>query len=319
MAIRGFLIAAVVSWVVGLAMIYLGPRVGFVDRPDNDLKTHRQPVPPLGGVGVFAGLMLGLWAAGAFDMALLAATALMFVVGLVDDRRGLSPAVRIVAALAAGVLLVLLSDVPGGWATRLFWVAAVVAVVNAVNLLDGLDGLAGSTALAAVAGLWAYGVESAGNGPHFYLVTIGALIGFLGLNWPPARVFFGDNGAYVAAVTLVWLALRSAPDRSSSLVAVALIGVPLLDLAATVVRRLFSGRSLTSGDRDHTYDLLARRGWPVSRVVFTFVFAQVVWMVGLFALATTVSDLTAAAVAVVSGLLLAILVPRLLPAVAPAG
>ena len=313
MAIRGFLIAALSTWVLGWLMITLGARVGFVDRPDDDLKTHQRPVPPLGGVAVFGGLLLGLWVANAFDPALLVAAGLMFVVGLVDDRRGLSPTVRLLAAALSGVLLVAMSDPAGGWSAQWFWVLAVVVVVNAVNLLDGLDGLAGSSALVAVGGLWFYGVGAVNNGPHIYLVTVGALVAFLGHNWPRARIFLGDNGAYVVGVTLVWLALRSSPDRSASLVAVALIGVPLLDLAVTVVRRIVAGRGLTSGDRDHTYDLLAMRGWSVARIDLAFVAVQAAWMTAILALATTVSDLAAAGAAALIGLVLAVLVPRLLP------
>ena len=313
MAIRGFLIAALSTWVLAWLMIRLGASVGFVDRPDDDLKTHHHPVPPLGGVAVFGGLLAGMAVANAFDAALFVAAGLMFVVGLVDDRRGLSPSVRLLAAALSGAILVALSDPAGGWSAQLFWVLAVVVVVNAVNLLDGLDGLAGSSALAAVGGLWIYGVATVNNGPHIYLVTIGSLIAFLGHNWPKARIFFGDNGAYVVGVTLVWLALRSSPDRSASLVAVALIGVPLLDLAVTVVRRVNSGKRLSSGDRDHSYDLLALRGWAVAQIDMAFVAVQIVWMTGILALATTVSDLAAAAAAALSGLVVAVLVPRLLP------
>ena len=269
---------------------WLGPKTGLVDRPDGDLKTHDRPVVALGGIGVLAGLLVGLWVGGEFDIGLVAAAGFIWLVGLIDDWSGLSPVVRLVAAALAGLVVVIPADVPDGFGAQVFWVLTVVVMVNAINLLDGLDGLAASVSVVVVAGLWAFGASQVGVGPTIYAVSGGAMIGFLIWNWPPARLFLGDNGAYVIALTITWLALRSSPDRMGSLLAIALIGVPLIDLGVTVVRRLISDKALTVGDRDHTYDRLQDSGWPVWAISVTFAVAQALWATMVLSIVARMSD-----------------------------
>lgn len=297
MAVLGFVIAVTVAIVVGAAMFVLGHRVGVVDRPDETLKTHSRPVVPLGGVAVFTGLHVGLYVADAFDPALFASTLLVWLLGLVDDIRGLGPAIRLAGAGLAGVVLVTMSTFPGGLLLAVVWAGAVVVVVNAVNLIDGVDGLAGLVSVAALGSLWWFGVAQETVGPHFYLVSIGAILGFLAWNLRPARLFLGDNGAYVVGVTLTWAALRASPDGAAGLVAVAIIGVPILDLVSTAIRRIRSRRSPLVGDRDHGYDRLMASGWGVGRVVALYFVAQVIWGGSIALVAILVSDLVAVMVA----------------------
>ena len=301
MAVVGFITAVGVSFAVAGIVYVLGPRLGVVDVPDKKLKTHSRPVTPLGGVAVLLGLHIGLAVAGAFDVALLVATILVWVVGLIDDLRGLSPPTRLLGAALAGFLLAILSDLPDGLLFPIFWVVVTVLVVNSVNLLDGLDGLAGSVAVISLLGLWWFGWDQGLVGPHFYLISIGAILGFLYWNWTPARLFLGDNGAYVIGVTLTWAALRASPDGTASLVAVAIIGVPILELMITMTRRLLVRKPLMSGDRDHTYDRLHRSGISTSSVVAIFVAAQIIWLLVIVWVAIAAGDLAALITAVLLG------------------
>ena len=277
--------ALAVSVILGALARLVGPRLGFVDVPDDDLKPHARPVVPLGGLAVLGGLYAGLLSVDGLDQALVAATAVVFVLGLIDDRFGLSPLIRVIGAALAGVLLVTPSSLPTGLFFPVFWALVTVLVVNAVNLLDGLDGLAGSVALASLGALWWFGAAQGVLGPPYYAVSIGAVLGFLVWNWPRARLFLGDNGAYVLGVTLTWAAMKASPDGTASLVAVAIIGVPILELVITITRRLRGRLPLFSGDRDHVYDRLHARGMSVSRVVVLFVVAQVIWSGALTATA----------------------------------
>ena len=303
MAIVGFVVALAVSVILGALARLVGPRLGFVDVPDDDLKPHARPVVPLGGLAVLGGLYGGLVSVDALDRALLAATLVVFVLGLVDDRYGISPLIRVIGAALAGVLLVTLSSLPTGLFFPIFWTLVTVLVVNAVNLLDGLDGLAGSVALASLGALWSFGAAQGVLGPPYYVVSIGAILGFLVWNWPRARLFLGDNGAYVLGVTLTWAAMKASPDGTASLVAVAIIGVPILELVITITRRLRGRLPLFSGDRDHVYDRLHARGMSVSLVVVMFVVAQVIWSGVVIWVAIAVSERSAIVVAVLVGLL----------------
>ena len=318
MAAAGFVMAAGVSVVVCWLGIVLGPRLGLVDRPDGSLKPHDRPIAPLGGAGVFAGLHLGLGAAGAFDPGLFTATIIVWALGLVDDRFGLGPRVRLAGVGLAGMTLVAFSDVDLFSVMGAFWMLVVLVVVNATNLFDGLDGLLGSVAAVAMAGLWVLTLLHTDMSAALYLAPIGAVLGFVGWNWPPARIFLGDNGAYVVGVTLVWLGLNTAPSGAGSLLATALIGVPLLDLAVTVVRRLLSGADLTSGGRDHFYDRLGGTGMRTAAVTRAMTAAQAVWIAVLLAVAEIGSVQAAVATAGVLSLLALALLARF-PRGAPPG
>lgn len=291
--LAAFLVAVLITrW-----MVNLGPRWGWVDVPDATLKIHRRPVPPLGGVGVFSGLQVGLAMSGSLRLGLLVSTGLLLAVGLVDDRRGLPPWLRLLAAVAAGWMVGW--DAGSGWREGLVGAGLAVVVVNAVNLWDGLDGLAGSTLGVTGLGLAGLAWLRGGDGVAG-LVLAGALVGFLVWNRPPARIFLGDNGAYVTGITLTWLVMRTASDPLGWAVGSALVGLPLADLAITVVRRSKERRPLFEGDRDHTYDRLARR-WSIPRVVLSFAAFQGVWCGLVVWGAASVGDLPTAVAGLVAG------------------
>lgn len=301
MAVLGLAIGAGASLVAGGLALAYGRRSGFVDRADDDLKPHSGSPVPLGGLAIMVGLHSGLAVAGAFNWGLLAATLVVWIVGLVDDRRPVSPRLRLMASLVAGALLVVLGGFSGGWPATVGAVLLVVVVVNAVNLLDGLDGLAGSVASVSAFGLATLAAAQMVPMPWAATILSVALVGFLFWNLPPAKLFLGDNGAYVVGVALAWAALRASPDWGAGLVATVAIGIPLLDLGVTVLRRLFSGDPLFAGDRDHTYDRLHRAGWSVGATVAAFVAGQALWSAAVVVSAARYGDVVATAIAALLG------------------
>lgn len=256
----------------------VGERIGFVDRPDSDLKTHQGAPVPLGGVGVLGGLHAGLAALGVWDLGLVVGTVAVFTLGLVDDRIGLTPGTRIIGVSLSGLALAFLSDSADGLWVGMAAIVCVLALVNSVNLLDGIDGLAGAvTSVAAVGVAW-FGSALEVESGWVPLLLAGAIAGFMFFNLPPARVFLGDNGAYVIGVTLAWAVVHNSTDWISGLVAFGLIGVPLMDLGATVFRRMQKGRPLFAGDRDHLYDRLSRRYRGPYAVVLVYSAVQAAWI-----------------------------------------
>lgn len=301
----GALVALVVALVVGKLAMSVGERVGLVDVPDDELKPHSGTPVPLGGAAVLAAALVGLAIAGVVDLGLLVAALLVWVLGLADDIRGLSPVVRIVGVAVAGLSLVAFSDRSFGTDEMIFWVVAVVVVVNAINLFDGLDALAGSVATVAALGITGFGLTQGVSGAWVVLVIAGAILGFLYWNRPTARLYLGDNGAYVVGVLLVWAAMAASPDRMGGVVAVGLVGVPLIELGVTVFRRGLSGATLFSGDRDHTYDRLYRAGASESRVALSYVTVQFMWTLIIITVSTTTGDLPTAITALALGVGLA--------------
>ncbi len=309
---EGVAAALVVALAWAAVAIPLGPRIGFVDRPEDSLlKAHTRPAVPLGGVGVFLGVHVGMAIEGIFDPGLAAATAGLLLLGLLDDRLRLSPRIRIVVQMVLAVVIVVYAD--GGWSASplavIVGVALVVGTVNAVNLFDGLDGLVGSSAVVAMIGV-AVLAEARGLNGVFGLVMAGALVGFLILNWHPAKVFLGDNGSYVVGAFLAYGIMRISPEPLDSRLAVAsiLLGVFALDLAVTIVRRKLAGALLFTGDRSHIYDQLRDRGMTVRRVAMTMAVVELGYVavaVGIEQVRSGPIRLVLVAVAVLVSLLLA--------------
>lgn len=272
----GLITAGVIAAVCCAVAIRLGHRLGILDRPDGVLKTHRREVVPLGGVGVFTGVHAALLITGGFDLGLFLASGVLLVAGLADDLIDVNPLVRLLVMTASALVLAAWSDLDVDRLGHVLVVlSAVVISVNAVNLLDGLDGLAGSSAVLSLVGIALLAMYRSVS-PEFGLVAGGAVAGFVVFNWHPARIFLGDNGAYVTGVFLAYGVLVVSPAASSDVVVGAvMLGVFLVDLVATVVRRWSAGRPLFQGDRSHLYDQLRQRGWTVRAVCVAAITAQV--------------------------------------------
>lgn len=281
------------SLVLGRISIAVGPRLGWVDVPDDHLKPHQGRPVPLGGFGLLIGLQIGLGIAGLVDWGLVAGTSFMWLIGLADDRIGIAPGWRLGAAAVAGALMAILHDPSPDVPAVLAAMALVVLVVNAINLLDGLDALAGSVgavcalSLALLAGLRGYDQALVG------VLLAAGLIGFLAWNLPPARLFLGDNGAYVLGVALAWLVFATSPDSTAGLVATAAIGVPLLDLGATILRRSLTRTPMFAGDREHIYDRLHASGMGVLEVAVLYCGIQVLWAASVIAVSELLGDTVA--------------------------
>ena len=265
----GLMLALFVSLGWSLAALWIGPAFGIVDHPDDpNLKAHDRPAVPLGGIGVFAGVHVGLWVEGLFEPGLLAATGMLLVLGLIDDVRRLPPVVRLVGEAGAGILLVLISDLPffdRGPVFQFAGVALVVVAVNAVNLFDGLDGLVGTVAVVTGVGMAGLAVQRGLDSALGWTIAL-AMIGFLVLNWHRARVFLGDNGAYVVGGFLAYGILATGPDGTEFVIGLGLLGVFGLDVVVAVLRRRLNSRPLFEGDRSHIYDQLRDRGLSVPAV-----------------------------------------------------
>ncbi|HEX6222337.1 MAG TPA: MraY family glycosyltransferase [Acidimicrobiia bacterium] len=301
----GVAVATGVSLIVGWGMIRLGLRVGVVDTPDDHLKAHSGSPVPLGGGAVLAGVLSGLAVAGVVDVAVLSALLIVWLVGLADDVWEVRAVIRLFGAVVAGVALVALSETRFEPIVAVFWVVAVVVVVNAIKLFDGLDTLAGSVMAVAFLGITWFGLAQGAADPLLILAVVGALLGFLVWNRPPARLYLGDNGAYVLGVLAVWAAMWSSADRMAGVVGVALIGMPLIDLGVTVFRRGLSGAPFLQGDRDHTYDRLQQQGLSAAGVAILFTIAQALWVAALVPVSVVVGDLAAAITALSLGLVIA--------------
>ncbi|HEX9376002.1 MAG TPA: MraY family glycosyltransferase [Actinomycetota bacterium] len=266
-------VAFPVALLLGFAARAAGRRLGALDHPDSSLKPHARAVPYLGGLAVAGGVAAGVATRGwplrwGVTVALFAPVFL----GLADDARRVPEALRLGLQVAFGVALVLGGlnvDACCSPAGIVYGLAAVVfyaAVLNAVNMVDGMDGLAGSLAVVSGAGIVVIAVTVSASWGRPGIVAAcaaAAAAGFVIHNLPPARLFLGDNGSYFVGAALAIAALQAGIGIPALAGASGCLGVFLLDLMLSVLRRLTGRVALHQGDRGHLYDQLLARGLSV--------------------------------------------------------
>jgi UDP-N-acetylmuramyl pentapeptide phosphotransferase/UDP-N-acetylglucosamine-1-phosphate transferase len=273
---------ALLACIATRGLIPVLSRLEVLDRP-NERSSHLVPTPRGGGIAVI-GVVLFAWfaldRAGRISDALigiLLATSFLGVVCWIDDLRGLSPAVRLMAQCGAvAVGLITLPELPctlPGWfgsalcfaATGLLW----IWWVNLFNFMDGIDGLAGSQAASVAAGLLLFGTVGVGTDPAMALLAAavtGAAIGFLVWNWSPARIFLGDVGSVPLGYLLGFLLIAVAA-RGHWRIALILPLYFLADATITLARRLARGERIWEPHREHFYQQAIRHGLGHAAVV----------------------------------------------------
>ncbi len=281
-------------------------KYGIVDRPDDTVKTHKEPIAYLGGIGMLVGLIVGVltgiatfkseqfshifrWLVG-----ILAGGTIACFVGLADDIFDIKPWQKILGQMAAAAVLILVGIVPDisqitdflhlpllRWQVQIVQAGIVVFFVlgatNSLNLLDGLDGLcAGVTAIITLAmlvlatHLATWGFSEVGDPVRIILCLglVGGVFGFLPFNRHPAKIFMGDAGSMLLGfmvAALMMLFAESVPRWW--IAAIVVFGLPILDTATALVRRLLNKRPLFVSDRGHIYDQMIDRGISLKKTV----------------------------------------------------
>jgi len=270
-------------------VIWLARRIGAVDRPG--VRTvHERPVPRIGGVAIFLSAMalivavifLNNGVGEAFRrvrfplLTFLGSATLIFLVGLVDDLRGLPAKCKCVAELFIALVLCLAGIQISEIALTKEWVLPlgvfgcpltilwVVGITNAVNLSDGLDGLAAGVSAIACAVIAAFAILSGDViMAVLMLALVGSLSGFLFFNSNPAKVFMGDCGSLFIGFTIAAASVMCMA-KSAALVGLALpmlaLGIPIFDTLLSILRRFLERRSLFAPDRSHFHHRLLELG-----------------------------------------------------------
>jgi len=315
-----------VCWAAAWPVRLVGPRLGLVDRP-GERKTHARPMPTAGGLAVWLGVVLplaagylllfaafgtggdsrsaewlalpdwvrihvhGLMLQGGKLFVLLGGGTVLMLLGLADDRFGVSWPVRLTVQVGVAVVMVQL-----GWTVTLvpdmpplnavIAVVWIVGLVNSFNMLDNMDGLSAGVAAIASAMLAAVMLlypDPMTNQPQlfvggFLLVLAGALLGFLWHNFRPARLFMGDTGSYLVGYLLAMATLsatfggENVPGHAV-LAPLCVLAVPIYDTSSVVLIRLRQGRSPFVGDKSHFSHRLVELGMSPARAVLTIYLA----------------------------------------------
>ncbi len=302
------LLGCLVSWLAIYLFLESGLGCGGPRQEPQHHHTHSGVVPRIGGVGLICGLaatyLLAFFYLDAEDnrtlihYAVFMGAVAAFCLGFIDDIRPLGARVKLLAQILIAVfahecgLEIDKIRVPffGEWVLDLGLLSMVVtvfwfvALMNLINLIDGLDGLAGGIGLMLMVLLAFLGFE---GGIAFSTILalgmVGALLGFLFHNFPPAKVYMGDSGAYMIGYTIAALALLNSQKGSvlAALIAPVLaLALPIADVAFAILRRGIKGLPLFRPDRHHIHHRLLRSGLSHRRTVLLLYGISLVALVG---------------------------------------
>lgn len=291
-----FAVAAVVTIALTPLARKLAIKLDAIDYP-SARRVNMLPIPRMGGVAIFGGILAALAVAGfgvyAFGWVdpfidyngievnywgVLLGTVLIFLVGAVDDMVDLNPKAKMLGQIVAACVVagsgLLFSSIHNpfgegyiefGWVAYPLTVFYLVAFANVINLIDGLDGLAaGITGISAITILLFAVLTGRFDAALFSVILVGVCAGFLKSNFFPASIFMGDSGALLLGFSLGVISLFAVARSAlfvSLLVPILAAGVPILDTFFAIVRRKREHRPIDEADKGHIHHRLMRAGF----------------------------------------------------------
>jgi UDP-GlcNAc:undecaprenyl-phosphate GlcNAc-1-phosphate transferase len=283
----GFLVSLVSTpWFIRLGAKGIG-----LDHANETRKKQETPIPRLGGMPIMLTVALGLSTILAVHpqhlskwMPIVVGSVLMYALGLWDDLRPLGARKKLAGQIATALLVFTMGlsvekfSYPGAagsidlgaWSlpVTVFWL---IAVPNIVNLIDGFDGLAGGLGLCMSVTLGVVALFNSQVAVACYAFTMaGALLGFLVFNFPPAKIYLGDGGAYLIGFTIAALSLTSSNKGSVAkvlFVTLIALGVPILDTTFALLRRAVRGYPIFHADDEHFHHRLEKLGFSKRRIL----------------------------------------------------
>lgn len=294
------------TWVEGLRWLYLflisffvviiltpftasfAYKINAIDYPDKR-KIHNEPKPRIGGLAVYLAFMFTILRNHQFSMEIVGvmiAGTIIFMLGFIDDWKGMSAMSRLFWQLIASVIVVSFGlylsfplKLPYGklisWTLSILWL---IGILNAFNFLDGIDGLVSSMG-AICSLLFLVLVWNTNQYPVSFLSAAlsGACIGFLMFNWHPAKIFLGDCGSTLIGFLLGCLAIYGGWADNNPMVAlstpVLILGIPIFDIIYTTISRIKNGEVrdirqwLEYTGKDHFHHRLMNLGFSVKNTV----------------------------------------------------
>lgn len=310
--IIGGIIAFVITFLVIPVIMVIAKKKKLYDEPDDKRKFHKQPIPSLGGLGMFVGFILSIlltlnFASDAPEFQFyIAAFLFIFFLGIKDDIMVLSASKKLLGQiLVAGILIykanLVISNMQGlfgvyelnPFCSYSFTILAIVVIINAFNLIDGVDGLAGGLGLISSL-VFAIFFLVNGNMPYAVLgfTFAGSLTAFLYYNFYPARIFMGDTGSLMVGLVNTILVIKFIqvgstytvfPVSAAPAVGFGILLLPLMDTLRVFSIRVIQGRSPFSPDRNHIHHLFLSRGFNHRSVTLICVFSATIISIAAFA------------------------------------
>ena len=265
--------------------------INAMDEP-NERKIHKVPMPRLGGLAIYFSFLLGYILYGEINtqmLSILISSFLLILVGIFDDIKSVPARYKFLVQIISASIVVLygnLSFTEISFLGLKFYfnpvindilsILFIVAITNAINLIDGLDGLASgisaiyflTIAIIAII-LNCFG----GLDIILSLIMLGATLGFLVHNFPPAKIFMGDTGSLFLGFMISVIALLGykVTTFTSLVVPIVILAIPIFDTAFAIFRRLLKGQNIAEADKEHFHhQLLKMKYSPVASILIIY-------------------------------------------------
>ena len=278
----------VIAFLLTYLLIWLAKPIaskcGLVDQP-NHRKLHEGSIPLVGGVCVFAGISIStfiLLPTSTDILTYVFLSGLMVSIGVIDDYKDLPVKPRLLVQVSIALAMIFFVDyklvslgnvffntpIMLGHFSVIFTVLAVVGCINAFNMVDGIDGLVGLLSLIAFSALAVLLFNAGLVWYKLCVFFVGAIIAYLmfNLSWPIKKykkIFMGDAGSMLVGFSIIWLLCIGTQPSSGALAPVTalwIVAVPLIDMAAIMIRRICKGESPFKPDREHLHHIFMRAG-----------------------------------------------------------
>ncbi len=285
--LTGLALAALVAFTSTPAVSVLAYKIGAIDVPKDNRRMHKNPIPRIGGLAIFAGFIVAslIFCELTPELITIFVGGLIIVsVGVIDDVFCINAWIKLAAQIAVAFVAVWQGVVIehislfgkyihfGMWSIPIT-VIWIVGLTNAINLIDGLDGLScGVSAISSFSLLLVILLQSPIDMPMAMItaIVVGACIGFLPFNFNPAKIFMGDTGALFLGYTMAVISVSGVfkvHTVISFAIPMAIFALPLFDTTFAFLRRIVHRRSPFSPDRGHIHHKLMDLGFSQKQSV----------------------------------------------------
>ena len=261
--------------------------IGAMDVP-NARKVHKVPMPRLGGLAIYIAFLFGYILYGQIStqmISILIGSFLLIIVGIFDDINSVPAKYKFLVQIVAAAIVVIYGKLGFSELTvfglsfhfpmiinDILAIFFIVAITNAINLIDGLDGL--SSGISAIYFLTIAIIalitnKIGGIDIILSLIMLGATLGFLFHNFPPAKIFMGDSGALFSGFLLATLSIAGVMKGAALAVLLPflVLAVPIMDITYSSLRRIMKGKSPFVADAEHIHHKLLKAGFSQKKTV----------------------------------------------------
>lgn len=291
-----------VSFLVSCALVPLVMRVakhiGAMDQP-NERKIHKKPLPTLGGIAIFLAFLIGymLFAEqNTLMLSALIASFLVVILGIIDDIKPIKAIYKFMAQIVIAGIVVFYGDlqltnitalglnINFGVFSPFITIIFIIAIINAINLIDGLDGLASSVSSIFFLTVAIIGVvlnKFGGFDIMLSVIMLGATLGFLVYNFPPAKIFMGDTGSTFLGLMIAIIALLGFKNVTitSLFVPLLILAIPILDTLAAIIRRKLKGERIDKADKEHLHHQLLKLKFSPTKSLLIICFINILFSI----------------------------------------